>query len=61
VPSYDADGDVVNINLHTIKVRNFDMTYSIIPTARITEVPTKTGAACKKPARAALSARCTSI
>jgi len=41
VPSYDADGDVVNINLHTIKVRNFDMTYSIIPTARITEVPYK--------------------
>ncbi|MGI6375303.1 MAG: mechanosensitive ion channel family protein [Anaerolineae bacterium] len=38
VPSYDADGDVVNINLHTIKVRNWDMTYSVIPTHRIMDV-----------------------
>ena len=38
VPSYDADGDVVNINLHTIRVRNWDMTYSIIPTHRIMDV-----------------------
>jgi len=38
VPSYDADGDVVNINLHTIKVRNFDMTYTIIPTDKILDV-----------------------
>lgn len=38
VPSYDADGDVVNINLHTIKIRNFDMTYSIIPTNKILDV-----------------------
>ena len=29
VPSYDADGDMVNINLHTIKIRNFDMTLYI--------------------------------
>ncbi|NPV56954.1 MAG: mechanosensitive ion channel [Anaerolineae bacterium] len=41
VPSYEADGDVVNINLHTIKVRNFDMTYTVIPTYRITEVSYK--------------------
>lgn len=39
VPSYEADGDVVNINLHTIKVRNFDMTYSVIPTYKIVDVP----------------------
>lgn len=39
VPSYEADGDVTNINLHTIKVRNFDMTYSIIPTYKIVDVP----------------------
>jgi len=38
VPSYDADGDVENINLHTIKIRNFDMTYSIIPTHKIMDV-----------------------
>jgi miniconductance mechanosensitive channel len=39
VPSYEADGDVMNINLHTIKIRNFDMTYTIIPTYKIVEVP----------------------
>ena len=39
VPSYAADGDVTNINLHTIKIRNFDMTYSIIPTYKIVDVP----------------------
>ena len=38
VPSFDADGDVVNINLHTIKIRNFDMTYSVIPTYKIVDV-----------------------
>lgn len=38
VPSYGADGDVVNIGLHTIKIRNFDMTYSIIPTYKIIDV-----------------------
>jgi miniconductance mechanosensitive channel len=37
-PSFDAVGDVVNINLHTIKIRNTDMTYSIIPTHRIMDV-----------------------
>lgn len=41
VPSYDADGDVVNIGLHTIKVRNFDMTYSVIPTSKVVEVAYK--------------------
>lgn len=41
VPSYDADGDVVNISLNTIKVRNFDMTYTMIPTAKIIEVAYK--------------------
>lgn len=38
VPAYNADGDVVNINLHTIRVRNWDMTYSVIPTSKIMEV-----------------------
>jgi miniconductance mechanosensitive channel len=41
VPSYEADGDVVNIGLHTIKIRNFDMTYTVIPTYRIVEVAYK--------------------
>jgi miniconductance mechanosensitive channel len=39
IPSYNADGDVVNINLHTIKIRNFDMTYSVIPTYKIVDTP----------------------
>ncbi len=38
VPSFEADGDVVNISLHTIKIRNFDMTYSVIPTYKIVDV-----------------------
>jgi miniconductance mechanosensitive channel len=41
VPSYDADGDVLNIGLHTIKVQNFDMTTSVIPTNKILDVAYK--------------------
>jgi miniconductance mechanosensitive channel len=41
VPGYDADGDVININLHTIRVRNFDNTISIIPTYKIVETSYK--------------------
>jgi miniconductance mechanosensitive channel len=37
VPAYDADGDVVNISLHTIKVQNFDKTFAVIPTHKIME------------------------
>ncbi len=32
VPKYDADGDVLEINLTTIKVQNFDKTITTIPT-----------------------------
>jgi len=32
VPQYGADGDVVDIGLHTIKVQNWDKTISAIPT-----------------------------
>ena len=35
VPAYEADGDVVNISLHTIKVQNFDKTFAVIPTHKI--------------------------
>ncbi|HLA97475.1 MAG TPA: mechanosensitive ion channel domain-containing protein [Anaerolineales bacterium] len=41
VPSYEADGDVVNISLHTIKIQNFDKTFTVIPTYKITEVAYK--------------------
>jgi len=38
VPSYEADGEVANISLHSIKIRNYDMTYSVIPTYKIVDV-----------------------
>lgn len=38
VPSYNADGDVMNIGLHTVKIQNFDKTVSIIPTSKFSEV-----------------------
>ena len=41
VPSYSADGDVMNISLHTIKIQNWDKTISVIPTHKILEVAYK--------------------
>jgi miniconductance mechanosensitive channel len=38
VPSYGADGDVIDISLHTIKIQNFDKTITIIPTYKMVEV-----------------------
>jgi miniconductance mechanosensitive channel len=38
VPSYEADGEVANISLHSIKIRNYDMTYTVIPTYKIVDV-----------------------
>ena len=32
VPKYGADGDVIDIGLHTVKVQNWDKTISMIPT-----------------------------
>ncbi len=32
MPSQNADGDVIDINLHTVKVQNWDKTISMIPT-----------------------------
>ena len=37
MPSAGADGDVVDIALHTIKVQNFDMTITTIPTYLLIE------------------------
>lgn len=37
VPEFGADGDVVDISLHTIKVQNFDMSFAVIPTHKIME------------------------
>ncbi len=32
VPKYGADGDVIDMSIHTVKVRNWDKTISTIPT-----------------------------
>jgi len=41
VPSFGADGDVIDMTLHTIKVQNWDKTISIIPTYKFSEVAYK--------------------
>jgi len=35
MPSMNADGDVIDISLHTVKVQNFDKTIVTIPTHRL--------------------------
>ncbi len=37
VPKYGADGDVVDIALHTVKVQNWDRTFTVIPTHKLIE------------------------
>jgi len=37
LPQFGADGDVVDMALHTVKVRNWDNTYVTIPTYKIIE------------------------
>jgi miniconductance mechanosensitive channel len=37
IPKYGADGDVVDIALHTVKVQNWDKTITTIPTHRLIE------------------------
>jgi miniconductance mechanosensitive channel len=41
VKQYGADGDVVELTLHTVKIRNFDNTITTIPTSTLTEQPFK--------------------
>ena len=35
MPEYNADGDVVEINLNTVKIQNFDKTITTIPTYKL--------------------------
>jgi miniconductance mechanosensitive channel len=37
VPSYDADGIVLNVSLYIIRIRNWDNTITIIPTHKLVE------------------------
>jgi miniconductance mechanosensitive channel len=41
MPSFGADGSVMNISLHTVKVRNWDHTITVIPTYKLMEAPFK--------------------
>jgi miniconductance mechanosensitive channel len=41
MPSYDADGSVMNISLHTVQVQNWDNTTTVIPTHKLLEEPFK--------------------
>jgi miniconductance mechanosensitive channel len=41
VPAFGADGDVLDIALHTIKVQNWDKTITVIPTHKLIEVSFK--------------------
>jgi miniconductance mechanosensitive channel len=59
MPSQNADGDVIDIALHTITVQNFDKTITTIPTKKLVTESSRTGAACRRPVAAASSARCT--
>ena len=36
-PQFGADGDVIDIALHTIKIQNWDKTISVIPTNKLVE------------------------
>jgi miniconductance mechanosensitive channel len=36
MPQYGADGDVIEIALHTVKVQNWDKTITVIPTHKLT-------------------------
>jgi miniconductance mechanosensitive channel len=39
MPDFGADGDVIDIALHTVKVQNFDKTITTIPTHRLISEP----------------------
>ncbi|MCP4606515.1 MAG: mechanosensitive ion channel [Proteobacteria bacterium] len=39
--SFGADGDVINIALHTVKIQNWDKTITVIPTYKLLDTPFK--------------------
>jgi miniconductance mechanosensitive channel len=41
VPNFGADGDVVDIALHTVKIQNWDKTFTVIPTHKLIDVTFK--------------------
>ena len=41
-PQFGADGDVIDIALHSVKIQNWDKTISIIPTNKLMTLPLRT-------------------
>lgn len=41
MPTYEADGDVINIALHTVKIQNWNKTFTVIPTYKFLDTPYK--------------------
>ena len=41
VPNFGADGDVIDIALHTVKIQNWDKTFTVIPTHKLIDVTFK--------------------
>ena len=39
MPAYEADGIVANVALHTVKVRNWDNTTTVVPTHKLLDTP----------------------
>ena len=42
-PQFGADGDVIDIALHTIKIQNWDKTISVILTHKLVDLRLKAG------------------
>lgn len=49
LPKYGADGEVMELGLTTVKIRNWDKTISTVPTYALIGDSVKTGAVCRKP------------
>ncbi len=41
VPGFNADGDVTNISLHSVRVQNWDKTFTVIPTYKLMDASFK--------------------
>jgi len=39
MPAYEADGVVMNVALHTVKVQNWDNTITVVPTHKLLDTP----------------------
>ena len=61
MPKYNADGDVIDITLNTVKVMNFDKTITMIPSYALISTRSRTGEACRYPADEELSEASMSI